>query len=145
MCKVHAIIWVSSQPCFSLFVFHLKKTAGQKLDALEPLPTKGVRLGLLQKLEGGCPVRNFKQLHNPLKFKDPFVFSGIEGPWIFEIFALVLPQTNFVFTFTFHWHPGRGPTPKLSPFLIIYKVPTNHHSWLFGISSTNSTWSGVDE
>ena len=48
--------------CFFTVFFQLKKTAGRKSDALEPLATKGVRSGLLQIIEGGCPVRNFKQL-----------------------------------------------------------------------------------
>ena len=76
-----------------------KKTAGLKLDALEPSATKGVRCvenalwGLVQTLEGGCPVRNFKQLHHR-EFQRFLCFFWLRGPWIFEIFALVLPQFN---------------------------------------------------
>ena len=70
-----------------------KKTAGQKLDALEPSATKGVRLGLLQKLEGGAPSEASSSSITP-EVQGSLHFFGIEGPWIFEIFALVLSHIN---------------------------------------------------
>ena len=127
VCKIRPIIWFSSQPCFSLWFFHFKRIAGRKLDALEPSATKDAKKtgfwGWCKKSRVGTPseTSSSSMMLHQWSSKIPF-FPSIEGAWIFEIFALVLPQTYFVFTFTFHWHPGRGPTPKLSPFLIRFQL-----------------------